>query len=615
MCVIVCSDYKDPCTFGTDSDTLFSPVESYFSSSPLPSHSSNDLIDINTAGLSLVLTFFLTSLFAIHCTPFNLSPQPDAATALATSPLLERSNMPLKSTRSFSGKLLKRYRSKTKLNEEKQDEPVPALPIVCHFRQSESDTDAQTLPGLDVATSWNIPLSNTDGSSPSLPRPRIHRRSRSFSELLSIASNGTHTSDFAPAQPWRDREAWAAIHSPSQGPVKGRKDASVMDRTYGWMERNPEKNGMSLNSGRRDVKGRDDFKFFHNIQATSTTSLGERDLSRYPGYGKTCLHDSTASTSSNNTTIAPIIIRPETRPTSRNDSSSTISSMELSTNPHTPPTSIDQHSNPNSLHDIPNSATSNYSDDLPLPPLLPHTVKRADSPPAFTSRFPAQVPWAQRSTMKDIREASNLRWATGSGPSTPPQLEQSTTTQTPTAMPVEEPPRTPPPQHRRKRSMTAPSVFDKAGIPSVRPESGTLPLNTPSPPRPPRHPKRQTRVPPPIPLDMPVAVPYSLNPPSSTPTSREEDFTTPLSSPLPQSPIKAPSAFYKPTVPLRSVGSASSLRPGRRPSTAPTQGSALLGRPAQIGAYPSPPPSSTNRGFERLSRNTSSSSATRGGWI
>jgi len=92
MCVIVCSDYKDPCTFGTDSDALFSPVEFYFSSSPLPSHSSNDLIDINTAGLSLVLIFFLTSLFAIHCTPFNLSPQPDAATALATSPLLERSN-------------------------------------------------------------------------------------------------------------------------------------------------------------------------------------------------------------------------------------------------------------------------------------------------------------------------------------------------------------------------------------------------------------------------------------------------------------------------------------------------------------------------------------------
>ena len=73
MCVIVCSDYKDPCTFGTDSDTLFSPVESYFSSSPLPRHSSNDLIDINTAGLSLVPIFFLTSLFAIHCTPFKSS--------------------------------------------------------------------------------------------------------------------------------------------------------------------------------------------------------------------------------------------------------------------------------------------------------------------------------------------------------------------------------------------------------------------------------------------------------------------------------------------------------------------------------------------------------------
>lgn len=390
-----------------------------------------------------------------------------------------------------------------------------------------------------------------------------------------------------------------------------------MDRTYGWMERDPEKNGMSSS---RDIKGRDQFKFFHNTQNTSSTSLAERDMPRYHTHGRSRLGESTNSSSSN-TVIAPIIITtgPNTRPTSVNDSSSTVSSMELSTNPHTPPTSIDQHFNPHS--NLPDSATSRYSDDLPLPPLLPHNVKRADSPPAFTSRFPTQVPWAQRSTIKDIREASNLRWATGMGsgcgPSTPPPSSSpSATIQTPTAIPIRvEPPRTPPPQHRRKRSMTAPSVFDNAQKPSIRPESGTLPLETPSPPRPPRHPKRQTRAPPPIPLEMPVAVPYSYNP-SPTPTSREEEFTTPLSSPMIQSPIKAPSAFYKPTMPLRSVGSATSLKPGsRRPSTAPTQGSALLGKPAQIGVFPSPPPSSTNRTFDRLSRNTSSSSATRGGWI
>ena len=145
MCVIVCSDYKDPCTFGTDSDTLFSPVESYFSSSPLPRHSSNDLIEINTAGLSLVLIFFLTSILTIDCTPFRSSHSTTRhLDTLATTTPLERSNMPLKSTRSLSGKLLKRYRSKTKLNEEKQDEPVPALPIVCHLPhhcQSGSDTN------------------------------------------------------------------------------------------------------------------------------------------------------------------------------------------------------------------------------------------------------------------------------------------------------------------------------------------------------------------------------------------------------------------------------------------------------------------------------------------
>jgi hypothetical protein len=375
-------------------------------------------------------------------------------------------------------------------------------------------------------------------------------------------------------------------------------------------------------SSHRDVKGRDQFKFFHNTQATSSSSLGDTNTTRYPAHGRSRLNDSTTSSSSNNTTIVPIIIRTEPRPTSANDSSSTVSSMELSTNPHTPPTSIDQHFNPHP-QDTPNSATSTYSDDLPLPPLLPHNVKRADSPTAFTSRFPAQVPWAQRSTIKDIREASNLRWATSSRPSTPPPSAPPIDSKTPTAAPNNvEPPRTPPPKHRRKRSMTAPSVFDNAQKPSVRPESGTLPLDTPSPPRPPRHPKRQTRAPPPIPLtmEMPVAVPYSYNPPStSTPTSREDVWTTPLSSPMPQSPaLKAPSAFYKPTMPLRSVGSAQSLRPGsRRPSTAPTQGSPLLSKPAQIGVHPSPP-SSGNRGFDRLSRlsrNPSASSATRGGWI
>ena len=295
------------------------------------------------------------------------------------------------------------------------------------------------------------------------------------------------------------------------------------------MERDPER--AQLQAGQRDVKGRDQFKFFHNVQNTSSTSLGEntRDI-RYPvhanAHGRSRLNEST-STSSSHTAIPPPI-GTETRPTSTDDSSSTISSMDLSTNPHTPPTSIDQHFTPPSqpyAHepDTPRSATSVYSDDnddLPLPPLLPHNVKRADSPPAFTSRFPAQVPWAQRSTIKDIREASNLRWATGSGsnsPSPSPSPSHSPLKPTPVSQPIQhQPPRTPPPLHRRKRSMTAPSVFDQVIKQDSRPESGTLPAPIPSPPRPPRHPKRQTRAPPPIPietLDMPVAAPY--NPPSS----------------------------------------------------------------------------------------------------
>jgi hypothetical protein len=106
----------------------FSPV-THFSPSSLPTSFVRDglifclhpLLTRNyyTAGLSplvLIPPLFHTLLH------YALSP---VGTALDIT-----TAMPLKSTRSFSGKLLKRYRSKTKSKDEPV-EPVPALPTVC----------------------------------------------------------------------------------------------------------------------------------------------------------------------------------------------------------------------------------------------------------------------------------------------------------------------------------------------------------------------------------------------------------------------------------------------------------------------------------------------------
>jgi hypothetical protein len=470
------------------------------------------------------------------------------------------------------------------------------------------------------------PFGSPSSTSPlPIPPKGLHRRSRSFSELLSIASNSTGISH---AQPWRDREAWAAIHSPSQGPVRSRKEGSVMDRSYGWMERLPAHDDhQGFEDHRRPVVGRDEFKFFHNTQTPSSQDQQDKSKPNHH-HGKSRL---------NQTTTTVHVSRPAS------DSSSTVSTMDLSINPHTPPTSVDPHSPLHRSHPIPrspHSAISTYSnenenDDLPLPPLLPHNVKRAHSPPAFTSVIPAQVPWAQRSTMRDIREASNLRWATPNS-----SIPSSPLGQPFSARPVEngngrstlEPPHTPEPRvHRRKRSMTAPSVFDNLKASECketdsRPESGTLPRDTPSPPRPPRHPRRHLNPPTPIVMTMPIPRP-TPGPPSygytpATPSSRDEDeYSTPLSSPLASSPVKSP-AYCKPTLPLRSAVSHQSLRPAsRRPATAPTHGSVKqLGvspvkvQPFGSRMYTSPPPSAIAN--DRLSRKFSASSSTgRGGWI
>ena len=132
VCVGVYNNKRALCTFGTDSDTCFFSCIKYFSSSPipLPIRIPRDvLIAINTAGLSLVFRISIPILTPFYTTfnSFRLDSTIRHITRHSTY------TMPLKSTRSFSGKLLKRYRSKTKLNEEEHKEPVPALPTVSYL--------------------------------------------------------------------------------------------------------------------------------------------------------------------------------------------------------------------------------------------------------------------------------------------------------------------------------------------------------------------------------------------------------------------------------------------------------------------------------------------------
>jgi hypothetical protein len=68
MCVFAVKEGgKDPRTFGTDSDTCFSPVDNSSHLLPLPSflfsrQISDALTTINTAGLSLVLRILISAL-------------------------------------------------------------------------------------------------------------------------------------------------------------------------------------------------------------------------------------------------------------------------------------------------------------------------------------------------------------------------------------------------------------------------------------------------------------------------------------------------------------------------------------------------------------------------
>lgn len=538
----------------------------------------------------------------------------------------------------------------------------------------------QALPTVKLDAYLHLPFGNSSSSSstsppsralPLPPKKGLHRRSRSFSELLSIAS-----STLSHDQPWRSREAWAAIHSPSQEPVRKKPEGKVMDRTYGWIERggNPHSSLYASGLGERDVVGRQEFKFFHNAQqkvpplaidsdnsddddeeegeSMDRVRLSHRDM-RQPARSR--LNESVTMNLSRDST-----------------SSSSISTMDLSLNPHTPPTSFDNdfpliHSH-SGRHGGPHSATPSDESDLALPPLIPDLVKRAHSPPAFTG-FPSSAPWAQRSPRKDIREASNLRWA-HDDKSTSSATSSNDSSPDIQAQPARKPLNdrlaaavvaarrgSAAQGHQRKRSTTLPSTFTHSqssststAVPSTgtgteseaRPESGTLPdiavvcvsagtangsdnPNSSNPPRPARHPRRL----PPVPVLVHAPSPHQPGTLSKSPDTSPSVYTPDQVSPN----TKGPSAYYRPSITLKPTASHQSLKPScRRPATAPTPPSSsplafgarsqtqprALGEQRQMTLSPSPNPSPLSSAFhnQRRSRQHSgTSSAERGGWI
>ena len=551
---------------------------------------------------------------------------------------------------SFSGKLLRRAKSKAKL--EDTSTQVPELPIppvrLISGREGVSSADCvQILPTVKLDAYLHLPFGNSSASSSSSPPSRalppppkkgLHRRSRSFSELLSIAS-----STLSHDQPWRSREAWAAIHSPSQEPLRRKPEGRVIDRTYGWIERGDPHSSLYANTlGERDVTGRQDFRFFNNTQQKVPPSAIDSDDEDYD------IDDTNRVRLSHRDMRQPARSRLNESVTiglSRGStSSSSISTMDLSLNPHTPPTSFDNefpliHSHLG-RHGGSHSATPSDESDLLLPPLIPDLVKRAVSPPAFTG-FPSPAPWAQRSPRKDIREASNLRWAKGDQSSTDssPDLPARKALKDRLAETVAAAQRgSGMPTHQRKRSTTLPSTFTQSALAAeeateveARPESGTLPelavvSVSPSvaenPPRPARHPRRL----PPVPVLVHVPAPHQSGGLLESTDTSSSQYGPEAVSPGP----KGPSAYYRPSILLRSTASQQSLQPpSRRPSTAPTPPSSsplafgarsrIHSEQRQSGLYhspnPSPLPSATFQNQRRSRQHSGTSSAGRGGWI
>lgn len=404
-----------------------------------------------------------------------------------------------------------------------------------------------------------------------------------------------------------------------------------MDRTYGWIERGGDQHSSLYASGlgERDVVGRQEFKFFHNAQQKVPPSAIDSDDEEDDNEGeeddpmnrvRLSHRDMRQPARSRlNESVTMNLSRDST-------SSSSISTMDLSLNPHTPPTSFDNdfpliHSH-SGRHGGPHSATPSDESDLALPPLIPDLVKRAHSPPAFTG-FPSPAPWAQRSPRKDIREASNLRWAHDD------KTRSSSSTSNDTSPEVQAQPTRKPLNdrlaaavvaarrgsaaqgHQRKRSTTLPSTFTHSqssststAVPSTgtvtgtgngtgtdneaRPESGTLPEiaiavvtagpsanttlsngndntnNISNPPRPARHPRRL----PPVPVLVHAPSPQQPGVISRSPDTSPSVYTPELiSSPS----TKGPSAYYRTSIPLKPAGPHQSLKASsRRPSTAPT---------------------------------------------
>ncbi|WWD02921.1 hypothetical protein V865_000964 [Kwoniella europaea PYCC6329] len=202
-----------------------------------------------------------------------------------------------------------------------------------------------------------------------------HRRSRSFSELITSSSSIT--------QPWRDRETWLAIHTPSQTPNitqrKGSIPASLEDG--GWRARGGGTFfGADMNGPYPSFKVRvkplspptSPQRYFTSKEQHQEITNEPEEISQEDKTDSSPLEKMIYQHQSHSAWNVRHTLNPS--PNSSDDEDRPL----IPTRYHTPPPIQDD------------------DDDDLLPPLLPRSITRSSSFES-TSRNTTPIPWAQRS--------------------------------------------------------------------------------------------------------------------------------------------------------------------------------------------------------------------------
>ncbi|WWC61819.1 uncharacterized protein I303_104404 [Kwoniella dejecticola CBS 10117] len=233
--------------------------------------------------------------------------------------------------------------------------------------------NAQLLPSPLIHSTFPKSPYPFHGFNEPTPRDRrqSHRRSRSFSELI--------TSSTSISQPWRDRETWLAIHTPkpSSGAQQRKGSIPIELEDGGWRARGGGTFfGADMNGPYPSLKVR----VKPLSPPLSPAAQSQRHVSvRNPGK-----EDQVSSPTAKMSDANPVdkIIYQHKSQSAWNVTRPNTSNEELpSTRYYTP---------------LPIEGNHNDDDDDFLPPLLPRTITRASSF-SSSSRNTTPIPWAQRS--------------------------------------------------------------------------------------------------------------------------------------------------------------------------------------------------------------------------